>query len=1020
MMKYSQIKIFICVLLTFISGLAIGQNANNITINTIVQDKSGMPIEGASILNDNNDTLATSSSTGKFSLEVELRTQLLVSAPGYITKTFIATKDLRTITLLKDNKLINIAFRNVNENNLPVGVSNVDVADIFERSFTTSGFDGLEAFAPGFNGNNLWGMNSALVLVDGVPRDITSLMPSEIDQITFLKSASAVALYGSRGTKGVILVSTKRGDINSNQKINVRTNAGINTPKGFPGYLGSSEYMTLYNEARVNDGLSKLYTDETIYNHSGVNPYRYPSVDFYSSEYLKSSYNRYDMTSEIYGGNDKAKYYTNIGYNSTGSLLNFGEATNNNTADRFNIRGNVNMKLNNMIRARIDASAVFFNQGGVNTDYWANAAALRPDRLTPLIPLSLIEPTDQASWAFINSSNNVIDGKYLLGGTQLDQTNPFAIIYAGGSNNAVGRQFQFTTGVDADLQGILSGLTFSSSLGIDYSSNYNQGYRNGYATYQPSWTNYSGTNLVAGLTRYGQDTKSGNQIIDDSRYGQTISLSSQLNYNKTVNLKHNFSAILMGTGFTQSLSEVYQRTTNSNLGLQVGYDFKQKYFIELTGSMVSSPRLAEGKRSAFSPAGSVGWVISEESFLKDVKFLNRLKLNASAGILYTDLDFNDYFLYEAIYSQSTGTYYSWNDGILVRTTDSRRGGNPDLKMARREEFTVGFDGAMFNNTISFGANYFRNTLTGNIIQTNVLYPNYFTTGYPNSSFIPYVNYNEDQRSGFDFNLNFNKRSGSVSWNVGTVVSYYTTKATKRAENFQFSYQSRVGKPLDALFGLRSNGFYNSAAEATAANTKNGAPQPAFGQVKAGDIKYLDVNEDGLINDQDQVYLGKGGFFGAPLTTGLNLTAKWKNFTFFALATGRFGASAIKGNSGNAAQRDYFWVNGEDKYSAVVRNRWTEATKETATYPRLTTTGGDNNFRNSDFWMYNTDRFDLSKVQLSYTLTGKALKSKLLKEMGFYASGFNLLTAAKERELLEMNLGGAPQTRFYNLGIKATF
>ena len=1018
-MKYSQIKIFICVLLTLITGLAVGQNVKNITINTIVQDKNGSPILGASILNETNDTLTTTNSSGKFSLEVELRTQFLISAPGYVTKAVIATRDLRTIILLKDSRMINVAFRNVIEENLPVGVSNVDVANIFEKSFTTFGFEGLEAFAPGYNGNNIWGMNSSLVLIDGVPREISSIMPSEIDQITFLKSASAVALYGSRGAKGVILVSTKRGD-NSNQKIKVRTNAGINTPKGFPGYLGSSEYMTLYNEARANDGLSKLYSDETIYNHSGINPYRYPSVDFYSSEYLKSSYNRYDMTSEIFGGNDKAKYYTNIGYNSTGSLLNFGEATNNNTADRFNIRGNVNMKLNNMIRARIDASAVFFNQGGVNTDYWANAAALRPDRLTPLIPLSLIEKTDEASWNFINSSNNVIDGKYLLGGTQLDQTNPFAAIYAGGSNNAVGRQFQFTTGVDADLQGILSGLTFSSSLGIDYSSNYNQGYRNGYATFQPSWTNYSGTNLVAGLTRYGQDTKSGDQIIADSRYGQTISLSSQLNYNKLVNLKHNFSAILMGTGYTQSFSQVYQRTTNSNLGLQVGYDFKQKYYVELTGSMVSSPRLAEGKRSAFSPAGSLGWVISEESFLKDVSFLDRLKLNASAGILYTDLDFNDYFLYEAIYSQSDGTFYSWNDGILVRTTDSRRGSNPNLKMARREEFTLGFEGAMFNNTISFGANYFKNTMRGIITQPNVSYPSYFVTGFPLSSFVPYNNINDDQRSGFDFNLNFNKQSGSVFWNVGTVLSYYSTKATKRAEVFETNELLRQGKPLDGLWGWRNDGFYNSAAEATAANNGNGVPKPTFGEVRAGDIKYKDVNQDGLINNLDQEYLGRGGFFGAPLTTGINFTAKWKNFTFFTLATGRFGASAIKGNSGNAAQRDYFWVNAEDKYSEVVRNRWTEATKNTATYPRLTTTGGDNNFRNSDFWLYSTNRFDLSKVQLSYTLTGKALKSKLLKEMGFYASGFNLLTAAKERELLEMNLGGAPQTRFYNLGIKATF
>ena len=139
-----------------------------------------------------------------------------------------------------------------------------------------------------------------------------------------------------------------------------------------------------------------------------------------------------------------------------------------------------------------------------------------------------------------------------------------------------------------------------------------------------------------------------------------------------------------------------------------------------------------------------------------------------------------------------------------------------------------------------------------------------------------------------------------------------------------------------------------------------------------------------------------------------------------MGTGRYGASAIKGNTSNVAQRDYFWVNGEDKYSVEARNRWTEATKNTATFPRLTTTSGDNNFRNSDFWMYSTDRFDLSKVQISYNISSKVLKSKLVKDLGIYVTGFNLLTFAKEKDILELNLGGSPQTRLYNLGVKALF
>ena len=176
---------------------------------------------------------------------------------------------------------------------------------------------------------------------------------------------------------------------------------------------------------------------------------------------------------------------------------------------------------------------------------------------------------------------------------------------------------------------------------------------------------------------------------------------------------------------------------------------------------------------------------------------------------------------------------------------------------------------------------------------------------------------------------------------------------------------------------------------------------------------MDVNGDNKIDQYDQVFLGKGGWFGAPFTLGVNLTAKWKNFTFFALGTGNFGAWGVKNNS-------YWWVKGDSKYSAVVRNRWTEENKETATYPRLTSLDGNNNFQTSDFWMYKTDAFRLAKVQVTYDLPSTLFQKTWLKGLSAYVSGANLLTISGEREVLEMNVGSAPQTRYYNIGVKATF
>jgi hypothetical protein len=207
--------------------------------------------------------------------------------------------------------------------------------------------------------------------------------------------------------------------------------------------------------------------------------------------------------------------------------------------------------------------------------------------------------------------------------------------------------------------------------------------------------------------------------------------------------------------------------------------------------------------------------------------------------------------------------------------------------------------------------------------------------------------------------------------------------------------------------LRSEGFFNTPGDIT------NAPFQAFGEVTPGDIRYIDQNGDGIINAQDEVFLGRGGWFGAPLTTGINLTANWKNFTFFALGMGRTGANALMNSS-------YFWVRGEDKYSEVVRNRWTEENMATATYPRLTTRNGDNNFRNSDFWLYSTNRFDLARVQVTYNFPESMLKGKVLNELGIYVNASNLLTIAPHRDILLTNVGSAPQTRFFNLGARAVF
>lgn len=1007
-MKYLKKGLIFCVFILTFSFPVKAQERTKIAVEAFVFDSDRNPVSGANIkiLND-EDVEVFTAADGSFSLNAELDTEISVSAKGHNTRYVSIKPRVNEIVLEKEGENVRVAFRDVDRKEMMGGVSAIDIAQLMDKNYSTYSLDYMEAFIPGYNGNSSWGMGSSLIMVDGVPRDANNIMPTEIKQIVFLKGVSAVALYGSRAAKGAINIITKRGEAN-NRRIDIRVNSGIFTPKAYPQYLGSAEYMTLYNEARRNDGLANLYSEETIYNHaSGINPYRYPNVDYYSDEYLKKAYSRHDATAEISGGNERARYYTNINYYTGGSFLDFGQAKKNDRNGRFSVRGNIDINVNKYITGNVDASATFYTGKGVNTNYWNSAATARPYRFSPLLPISMVEESDEASQLLIENSNHIIDGQYLLGGTQLDQTNSIAAIYAGGYNQYVSRQFQFNTGVGADLRNILKGLKFQTKFAVDYATAYNLSYNNTFATYAPVWNSYSGEDLISSLTRYGQDATSGTQNISNNWYRQTIALSGYFSYDNTIGEKHHLNGLLLANGFLQSESQVYHKIGSANMGLQLGYNYLRKYYFDFTGALIHSARLPEKNRRAFSPTATIGWRISEERFLKDKSAaIDDLRITASAGIVHTDLDIPEYYMYLGYYT-ATGSWYGWKDGTGIQATESRRGDNPDMQFPKREEVSIGLDGSFFNSLLKVNGNFFINSITGNIIQSSVLYPSYFTTGWPVSSFIPYVNYNAEKRVGADFGVELNKNLGGVDWKLGFSGTYYTTKATKRAEIYEDDYQYREGVVVDGIWGLKNLGFFSDQADI------DNSPQQTFGQVRPGDIKYKDQNGDNIIDNRDEIYLGKGGWFGAPLTLGANLTAKWRNLTFFAMGVLRNGAFALKNNS-------YFQVDGEDKYSVVVRERWTEQTKTTATYPRLTTSSADNNYRSSDLWMYSTNRFDLARVQLSYNLTDLVERSNFVRELGIYINGSNLLTVAENRDIMQLNIGSSLQTRFYNLGIKALF
>ena len=915
---------------------------------------------------------------------------------------------------LSNDPLVNVAYRQVAQSDILGSVAVLDYEKLTDKNYNTYSLDNMQAYVSGFNGNSFWGMDADndqgyLVLVDGVPRDANNVLPTEIAQVTFLKSAQAVVLYGSRAAKGAILITTKRAT-NEGLSVSVRANTGVAVAKAFPEYLGAAEYMTLYNEALANDGNAPLYSQQEIYNHaSGLNPYRYPDINYYSSEYINKAYNRTDVTAEISGGGQRAHFYSNVSYYNQGDFLKVGEAANNNTS-RFSVRGNVDVNITDYIKAHINANTTFYDSKSAKGSYWETAATMRPNypqHAAPLIPLDLIDPNATGAWELINASRNIIDGKYFLGGTQQNTTNVFADMYAAGRSKWTSRQFQFDTGIDFDLRNVLKGLTFKTNFAMDYATSYSTSYDNTYAVYTPVWSNYNGKDVIVGLTKEGTDEKSGNQNISGSTANMTILFNAMFDYNRTFAQKHNVSAMLVAAGFQQTLSGSYHRISNANLGIQAAYNYDKRYYVDFSGALVHSAKFAPGHRNAFSPSVTLGWKLSNESFLKDSEGVDDLTLSVSGSILNQDIDVADYYLYAPIWK--TDNYgYEWNDGNLSQYVTSTRGQNDLLTFVQRKELSANVRGSFYDKALTVDASVFVQSMEGYPITNATTWPSHLATGYPSQSFIPYLNYNANYRQGFDISINTYRQFGDFEFNLGANLTYYDTRASKRDEVYK-DHRQREGKAIDGIWGYKSAGLFQSQEEIDA-----WVPQNLGSTVRPGDIRYVDVNNDGVVNSDDQVFLGKGGWYGNPITMGLNFSIKYKSFTLFALATAGTGAYGVKNSS-------YYWIDDQDKYSAAVRDRWTPATAATATYPRLTVTEGANNFVTSDFWMYSTDRIDLAKVQLTYDMPQSVLKNnKVVKGFSAYISGSNLLTISPEWKHMITNVGSAPQARFFNLGVKLVF
>lgn len=236
--------------------------------------------------------------------------------------------------------------------------------------------------------------------------------------------------------------------------------------------------------------------------------------------------------------------------------------------------------------------------------------------------------------------------------------------------------------------------------------------------------------------------------------------------------------------------------------------------------------------------------MSKENFLENSSVLDDLMLTVSGSVLNTDLGIDNYYMYQSTYDQANGAWWGWADGNQSHATEARRGNNPDLDFIKRKEISVGLRGSLWNKMFTFDASFFKNNLEGMLVQPSNSYPNYFLSYWPESTLLPYVNYNNSTRTGFDLALNFNKKMGEVDFNLGVNATYYTNENTKVDELYEDQYRYRKGTPTDGMWGLQAEGFYNSEEEIL-----NSGITSSFGELKPGDLKYVDQNGDKIIDEK---------------------------------------------------------------------------------------------------------------------------------------------------------------------------
>ncbi len=852
----------------------------------------------------------------------------------------------------------------------------------------SSGQPGADEFSVGLHGQG------PLVVIDGIARSITTLNLEEIESVTLLKDALSTAMYGIKGSNGVLLITTKRGSP-SKQRISFTAQNAWQRPLKTPQVLGAFDYATLRNEAIANEGsvlptgaanpyANLIYADADLQAYqTGSDPIGHPDVNW-RSILLKptSNLNRYSLN--ISGGSDVARYFVAFENFSQTGFLNTNDAANkyntNNELNSYLIRSNIDVDITPKLTAGIHL------YGRVVTDNQPGATTISNNNANGVGAIfSGILNTPNSAYPQFNP-----DGSF--GSAQQYQNNLWA------QSTAAGYFQNYTRNIlgDFSLKRTLNEIT--SGLWIKGLASFSSNTTEQLLRTKPIFTSHA--NIPASgpitYTNYGTPVAQvdNNSILAQARQSY---FELSLGYNHTFNNAHGVNVLLLANTDNSVNGSTLPYTVTGTSG-RVSYNYKEKYVAEVAyGLNGTNYYQVNGNTTyGFFPAFGLAWNIDKESFLKKYTWISSLKLFGSYG--KTGNDIASYFPSLQRYNNSTayfGTAAGNTTGLVEGTL-----ANPNLTWEKANKINVGLQGALFASRLGFSVEYYNNKFYDLLIQrghsTGIL-----GVGYPNE------NIGQNKYYGTDLQLTWQQTLNSKSsFFVSAVAGFQQSKVLFADEvNQPNSWMYRTGQKVGQAFGYTALGLIQTPSEAKTAATFVGyTPQP-------GDIKYLDRNHDGVINQLDQAPIGSTG---PAINLGFNFGFNYKGFDFSALFQGAINRDVYVSGSG-------YWEfqnSGLGQAYQQQLNRWTPATAATATYPRLGIGYSTNNDIFSTYWYRSANYVRLKNIELGYTLPSLVTNAIRLRSARIFVNGTNMLTFTnlKDVDPEVSDFGTYPIQKLFNIGI----